>query len=276
MQFVRSHCAFGIRGARWFFTAITAAGTVLLSAAAAPNAAETCGGPFTPRQDTLPVPPPARAIQLFDGKGTNLFVSMAGGRIDWPIAGGALVSTPNSRRSNNIVSRLHFRDADMHVEFLLPRTGDGNSGVYVHGIYELQILNSFGKAEPDASGMGGVYGLFKPLVNAARRPGQWQVYDIRFCAPQRDAIGKLIAEGAITAWLNGRKIQDNVPVGQAESKYNPYRYDTTPYLEAIWQRQQRDMTGPLILQDHDNPVHFRNIWVRPLDDRAFMYDPSSD
>ncbi len=228
-----------------------------------------------PRPDKLFAPPPADAITLFDGRGTNLFVSTSGGAINWPVEEGALVSTPNGRRSNNLVSRLHFRDAEVHVEFMLPPDGDGNSGVYLHGEYELQILNSAAKNDPGTGDMGAVYGLFKPLVNAARGPDEWQAYDIIYKAPRRDSDGKLVAEGTITAWLNGRLIHDHVTVGAKTSDYNPYRYDTTDYLATIAKRQQRTMVGPLILQDHDSPVRFRNIWVKPLDDQAGMYDAAA-
>ncbi len=200
--------------------------------------------------------------------GTNQFVSSTGGAINWPVEDGALVSTPNSRRSNNLVSRLHFRDARLHVEFMLPPQGDGNSGIYLQGLYELQILNSAGKKHPGLGDMGAVYGLYKPLVDAALPPGQWQAYDVLYIAPRRDSAGKLREEGSITAWLNGRLIHDHVRIGDKTSDYNPYRYDTTEYLATIAKRQQTTMVGPLILQDHDCPVRFRNIWVKPCDDQA--------
>jgi len=246
---------------------ISVPGTALIAALAIGATAVSA-----PRPDMLFVPPPADAIVLFDGRGTNLFVSTTGDTVNWPVKDGALVSTPNSRRSNNLVSRLHFRDAEVHVEFMLPSTGDGNSGVYLHGEYELQILNSADKNDPGLGDMGAVYGLHKPLVNAARRPGEWQAYDVRFAAPRRDPAGKLIAEGTITAWLNGRMIHDRAKIGMKTSDYNPYRYDTTDHLATIARRQRRTMVGPLILQDHDSPVRFRNIWVKPLDDQAEMYD----
>jgi 3-keto-disaccharide hydrolase len=229
-----------------------------------------------PRSDKLFAPPPADAVVLFDGQGKNLFVSVTGGAINWPVEESALVSTPNGRRSNDLVSRLHFRDAEVHVEFMLPPAGDGNSGVYLHGQYELQILNSAGKNDPGTGDMGAVYGLYKPLVNAARAPGEWQTYDIIYKAPRRDTDGKLVAEGTITAWLNGRLIHDRVTVCAKTSDYNPYRYDTTDYLATIAKRQERTMVGPLVLQDHDSPVRFRNVWVKPLDDQAGMYDAATD
>ena len=223
---------------------------------------------FAPSQDTLPVPPPGDAIVLFDGKGTNRFVSMAGEEINWPVEDGTLVSTPRNNRSNHIVSTVHFRDADLHVEFLLPKTGNGNSGIYLHGHYELQIFNSLGKDDPGMGDMGAVYAFAKPLVNAARAPEEWQVYDIRYRAPRRDAEGEIVEPGRITAWLNGQLVQKDTPVDEPRSKYHPYRYGVTPYLEAIEHRQRSTSVGPLFLQDHDNPVRFRNVWIRPLDDHV--------
>ncbi len=228
---------------------------------------------FSPRQDNLPVAPPDDATVLFGGEATNLFLSMSGGEIDWPTKDGTLVSTRGKQRANHLVSALHFRDAEIHVEFLLPENSNGNSGVYIHGNYELQIFNSHGKTDPDMGDMGGIYGFAKPLANAARKPGEWQVYDIRYRAPRRDANGKITQEGSATALLNGVKVQEDTQLGEPRSRWHPYKYGTTPYLQAIWKRQIATMTGPVFLQDHDSPVRFRNVWVRPLDDKAVIYAP---
>ena len=229
--------------------------------------------PPAPSQSDLPVAPPEDAIVLFNGKGVNLFLNKDGGKTDWPSEDGALVSTSGTRRANHVVSKVHFRDADIHVEFMLPLKGSGNSGVYIHGHYELQIINSFGKKKPGIEDAGAIYGFSEPLVNACRKPGEWQVYDIRYRAPRRDAGGKIVEKGSITAWLNGQKAQDNARFGEPRSTYHPYRFHTTPYLQEIWKRQKKTMTGPVFLQDHHNRTRFRNVWVRPLDDRAFLYEP---
>ncbi len=231
---------------------------------------------FAPKQDKLPVDPPKDAIVLFDGKDTNLFLNKHGEAPRWPIEDGALVSSPGGGNTNHLVSKLHFRDADIHVEFMLPEKGPGNSGVYIHGNYELQIFNSAGKDKPTMDDIGAVYGFAKPLVNAGRKPGEWQVYDIRYRAPRRDADekagGKITEEGSITAWLNGQKVQDNTRFGEPRSVYHPFRYGTTDYLKAIGERQKQTSVGPVFLQDHGNPVRFRNVWVRPLDDKAKQYE----
>ena len=228
---------------------------------------------FAPKQTNLPVAPPKGAIVLFDGKGVNLFLNKEGGKIDWPIQDGAIVSSGGSRRVNHIVSKLHFRDADIHAEYLLPKKGSGNSGLYIHGNYEMQVINSFGKKNPGTGDAGAIYGFSKPLVNASRKRSEWQVYDIRYRAPRRDAQGKIVKEGSITAWLNGKKVQDNARFGEPRSTYHPYRYHTTPYLKKIWELQKKTFTGPVFLHDHQNATRFRNVWIRPLDDHAFLYEP---
>ena len=230
---------------------------------------------FKPRQDNLPVAPPKDAVVLFDGESTNLFLSMGGEQVNWPIEGGALVSTRGQGRANHLVSKLHFRDAEIHVEFMLPEKTSGNSGIYIHGNYELQIFNSFGKTTPQMGDMGAIYGFSKPLANACRAPGQWQVYDVLYRAPRRDEQQQIVQDGSITAYLNGVKVQDGATVGEPKSKYHPYRYGTTPYLQEIWKQQKSTGVGPVFLQDHDSPVRFRNVWVRPLDDCAFMYEPGN-
>ena len=112
--------------------------------------------------------------------------------------------------------------------------------------------------------VGAVYGFSKPLVNACRKPGAWQVYDIRYRAPRRDDTGKIVEEGSITAWLNGRKVQDHARFGEPRSVYHPYRYRTTPYLKTIWDRQKKTHAGPVFLQDHGSPVWFKNVRIKDL------------
>lgn len=232
--------------------------------------------PFAPIQAKLPVSPPEDAIVLFDCQETNQFLSKHGKTIDWPIADGVMQSTRGKGRTNHIVSKVHFRDAEIHAEFMLPAKGSGNSGLYIHGNYELQIINSEGKTKPGMNDMGSLYGFAKPLVNACLPPGQWQVYDVRYRSPRRDTMGEITERGELTAWLNGKRVQNKTAFGEPRSTYHPFRYGTTPYLEKIWARQKQTMTGPLFLQDHDNPVRFRNVWIRPLDELAFTYAPAAD
>jgi hypothetical protein len=229
---------------------------------------------FKPDQSKLPVTPPKGAKVLLDEKGTNQFLSMAGEKIDWALEEGVITSTANKKNQNHIVSKLHFKDADIHVEFLLPEKGVGNSGVYIHGNYEVQVYNSFGKEKPNDEDAGALYKFSAPSENACRKPGEWQVFDIRYKAPRRDDTGKITEHGYITVWFNGKKVQDGARFGEPKSAFHPFRYGNTPYLDAIRDRQKKTMTGPLFLQDHSNPVKFRNVWVVPTDDLAFLYEPA--
>lgn len=233
------------------------------------------GNDFKPDQSRLPVPPPKGATVLLDEKGKHSFLSMAGEKINWPIEDGVLVSTSNKKNQNHIVSKLHFKDADIHVEFMLAEKGSGNSGIYIHGNYEVQILNSFGKAKITQEDAGAVYGFSPPLENACKKPGEWQVFDIRYRAPRRDESGKIVEKGRVTVWFNGKKVQDGAEVGEPKSTFHPFRFGNTPYLDKIRDRQKKTMTGPVFLQDHGNPVRFRNIWVVPADNHAFTYDPDA-
>ena len=228
---------------------------------------------FQPDQSSLPTTAPEGAIILFDGQGINQFSGKSGEASDWRIEDACLVSTAKNGNSNHIVSNWHFRDAEIHVEFNVSKKAQGNSGIYIHGNYELQIMDTHHRQDQDLShhDQGSIYGFHQPLVNAAKPAGQWQVYDILYRAPRRDAQGKITKEGSITAWLNGQKVQDYARFGEPRSKYHPYRYRTTDYLKRMWQVQTKTMTGPFFLQDHSSPCRFRNVWIRPLDDQAKIY-----
>lgn len=218
---------------------------------------------FSPDQSSLPVVAPEGAVVLFDAQ-TNRFVDKHGEADAWPVKAGALISTPGDTRSNHLCSNTRFQDADIHVEFMLPESGAGNSGIYIHGNYEMQIYNSHGKPISKHSA-GALYGFAAPRVNAARPPGQWQVYDIRYRAPRRNDTGQIVQDGSITAWLNGKLVQDGITFSEPRSRYHPYRYNTSDYLKQVEKQQLETGKGPLFLQDHGNPVRFRNVWIRPID-----------
>lgn len=227
---------------------------------------------FQPDQSHLPVPPPEGAIVLFDGREPQ-FVSMNGQVIDWPTEDGSLVAKRGNGNVNHLVSKWHFRDADIHVEFVVSEVAEGNSGIYLHGNYELQIFNSFGVENVTDQDEGALYGFAKPLVNASRPVGEWQVYDIRYRAPRRNSDGKITEPGSVTAWLNGQLVQDHTRFEEPRSVYHPFRYGTTDYLKTIGKRKMETAVGPFFLQDHGSPTRFRNIWIQPLDDKAFEYQP---
>jgi len=125
----------------------------------------------------------------------------------------------------------------------------GNSGVYVQGRYEVQVLDSF--AEPPADNYcGGIYKIAAPLVNACLPPGEWQTYDITFYAPRYDDSGKKIKNAQITVYHNGTLIHDKLEL---------------PHPTPGGVSETEAKTGPLYLQNHGDAVQYRNIWVEPLE-----------
>ena len=224
---------------------------------------------FLPAQNVLPATPPPGAILLFgDGSepGESKFTSMSGGPSDWTVADGTLVVNTTPGHANHAVSRATFRDAEIHAEFITSPVAEGNSGLYLHGHYELQIFDSFGVDPPTDQDEGAVYRFGRPLVNAARPTGEWQVYDVRFIAPRRGDDGRVVTPGRITAWLNGKLIQDGLEFTEPRSPYIPYKHGVTDHLRTIEATLRKTGRGPLFLQDHGSPTRFRNIWIRPLDD----------
>ena len=224
---------------------------------------------FRPAQDVLPATPPPGAILLFgDGSepGELKFTSMSGGPSDWTVADGTLIVNTTPGHANHAVSRATFRDAEIHAEFMTSPVAKGNSGLYLHGHYELQIFDSFGVDPPTDQDEGAVYRFGRPLVNAARPTGEWQVYDVRFIAPRRGDDGRVVTPGRITAWLNGKLIQDGLEFTEPRSPSIPYKHGVTDHLRTIEATLRKTGRGPLFLQDHGSPARFRNIWIRPLDD----------
>jgi len=219
---------------------------------------------FRPDQSSLPVAPPTDAVLLVAPGVEPKFTSMAGGPINWEIEEGSLVATRTKNHANHIASSVMFEDADIHAEFMVSPLAHGNSGLYIHGHYEMQIYDSFGVENVTSQDEGSLYRFAKPLVNAARPAGEWQVYDIRFIAPKRNADGSLKSAGTLKAWLNGQLVQDGVTFTAPRSPYIPYRHGVTDYLRGVEKQLQATGKGPLFLQDHGSPTRFRNVWIRPL------------
>jgi hypothetical protein len=198
-----------------------------------------------------PGPPPADAIVLFDGKDLSKWQGANRGEAKWKLVDGAM----EVNGTGSIMTREEFGDVQLHVEWAAPTVvkGEGqergNSGIYLQGRYEIQVLDSFGNKTYSNGQAGAFYGHNAPLVNASRKPGEWQTYDIIFHPPRAGADGKVIA-GSFTVFLNGVLVQDHIPVtGDAT---------TAAKFSGVVPK------GPLVLQDHGNPVRFRNIWIRPL------------
>ncbi len=197
--------------------------------------------------------PSTGAVTLLDAGGDLSkweHAGKPGSRVQWRFADGALEVEPGT---GNIVTRKPFGDCRLHIEFCVDDNqkqgqANGNSGVYVQGRYEVQILNSCGQ-EPADDICGAIYKVKAADFNMARPAGQWQTYDIEFRAPRWDAKGTKIANAHITVYHNGTRIHGNVEI----PKQTGFGLPEAPN------------DAPLLLQDHGNRVRFRNLWIAPLD-----------
>ncbi len=204
---------------------------------------------------------PADAIILFDGTSTDQWQGQRGA---WPVADGAMTvpSRASSGGENNLVSKRSFGDVQLHLEFRSPNPPTkasqdrGNSGIWFMQRYELQILDGYRNPTYADGTVGAVYGWKPPLANAARAPGEWQRYDVVFERPRFAADGKLLRPAYVTAFLNGVLVQNHQAM-----------LGTTIWKKVATYEAHGD-AAPIQLQDHDSPVSFRNIWVRPLPDAA--------
>jgi hypothetical protein len=199
--------------------------------------------------------PPSDAIVLFDGKSLANFVSdRDGSEAKWDIVDGAMQVKAGT---GGIRSKQKFGDCQLHIEWATPAEvkgegqGRGNSGVFLQERYEVQVLDSYNNKTYANGQAGAIYKQHAPLVNASRRPGEWQSYDIIYRAPVFDEDGKIIKRARMTVLHNGVLIQDNAEVMGYTWHDKPASYIAHG-------------PGSLYLQDHGNPVRFRNIWVRPL------------
>lgn len=208
---------------------------------------------------------PSDAVVLFDGKTTDAFVGIDGKPCRWEVQDGVMTVG-----TSFIVSKFHFRDAQIHAEFAVPAKGHGNSGLYIHGHYEMQISNTAGSTEPTKEMIGSLYRYELPLVNAGRPGLEWQSYDIIYRAP-RYQDGKIAEPGTITSILNGVLVQNHVSFTEPRSPYTPYVYNSTPYTAKILSSLKATDAGPLYLQDHQSPVQYRSVWIRPLDDKSHQF-----
>ena len=209
------------------------------------------------RQDA-PGRPPSDAVVLFDGKDLSPWAGEDGQPAKWKVADGYVEVVPHS---GYIHTRQPFGNCQLHVEFAepAPPVGEGqergNSGVFLMGLYEIQVLDSY-QSKTYADGQASaVYAQFPPQVNASRPPGQWQMYDIIFHGPGFDKDGKLLRAARVTVLHNGVLVQDNVELSGPTGHHARPPYKPTPEKLS------------LSLQDHGNPVRFRNIWIRELSER---------
>jgi len=211
--------------------------------------------PATASTQDSPGHPPSDAVVLFDDKDLSKWADKEGGPAKWKVENGYFEVVP---KTGEIHTREPFGDCQLHVEFSEPSPAKGqdqdrgNSGVFLQGLYETQVLDSY-QSKTYADGQAAaIYGQYPPLVNASRPPGQWQTYDIIFHGPRFDASGKLTRPARETVFHNGVLVQDNVELTGPTGHHVRPPYKPTP--EKL----------PLALQDHGHPVRYRNIWIREL------------
>jgi hypothetical protein len=206
--------------------------------------------------------PPSDAIVLFDGTEASMknWTDTKGNPSKWVVGEGYMESV---KGAGYIQTKESFGSCQLHVEFATPEKvegtsqGRGNSGVFLQGEYEIQVLDSYeNKTYPDGQ-CSALYGRSVPLVNACRKPGEWQSYDIIFHRAHFGKDGKIVTKPTFTVFQNGVLVQDHVTLEGGTQWNGPHAI--SPF-RAIPDK------GPIQLQDHGNPVRYRNIWIRPLQD----------
>ena len=201
-----------------------------------------------PNDKTLGLKPPEGATVLL-GRSLEAWTKGDGKAVaEWPVEDGAVTVA-----KGNIRTMAKFGDFEMHLEFNVPYMpeakgqGRGNSGVYLQGNYELQVLDSYG-LKPQSNDCGAIYQQVIPAVNACKPPLQWQTYDITFRAAKREG-DKVVSKARLTVVQNGLTIIDDREISP-----------TPGGVGGIKEGEE----GPIMLQDHGNKVQYRNIWIKPL------------
>ena len=217
-----------------------------------PRAVKVAPGPYVMEA------PPADAIVLFDGKDLSHWVQSGRGGAthepQWKVENGYMEIVP---RTGRLVTKEKFGDVQLHVEWMVPKgtqgqgQGRGNSGVELMTRYEVQVLESHDNLTYADGAAGALYGVWPPLVNPARPEGEWNVYDIAFEAPRFEG-DKLLKPAYFTVLFNGVLVQNH----------------QSPLGTTIWRQvghyTPHEPEAPLSLQDHSQPVRYRNIWIRRL------------
>jgi 3-keto-disaccharide hydrolase len=237
-----------------------ALGLFLMAVLAAPLGAQSEPQPRVVEPGPQPGRAPSDAVALFDGKDLSEWTGPKGSPSGCRVADGAIVCETGS---GDLWSRRKFRDAQIHLEWMEPSMpaehsqSRGNSGVYLHGRYEIQILDSYRNPTYPNGSCGALYGQAPPLVNASRPPEQWQSYDIVFHPPKCSPEGGLLERGNVTVLHNGVLVQDHTVI---------HDIGRGCVVDKIGE------PGPIMLQDHNYPgaprttMRFRNIWLRPLEE----------
>ncbi len=199
--------------------------------------------------------PPSDATILFDGNNFNEWEKVEGGEVKWKLADGVMTVV---KKTGGIRTKKSFGDCQLHVEWRTPSVvtgegqGRGNSGIFMQERYEIQVLDSYNNITYSNGQAGSIYKQHIPLVNVCRPPGEWQTYDIIFNAPVFNKSGQIEKPGYVTVLQNGVLIQNHVELKGTTSFIGEPKYEKHNPKEAI------------MLQDHGNPVSYRNIWIREL------------
>lgn len=202
-----------------------------------------------------PTPAPSDAIVLFDGKALSQWMGADSAPAKWLVKDGYVEVVGGT---GSITSRRGFGSVQLHIEWATPAppSGEGqergNSGVFLMGLYEIQVLDSYQNVTYADGQAAAIYGQVPPLVNASRPPGQWQTYDIVFHRPVFATDGSVTRPARVTVFHNGVLVHDDDALTGRTVHGRPAQY--RPHPDRL----------PLMLQDHGNPVRYRNIWVREL------------
>lgn len=222
------------------------------------------GGDPSPRPNAAPPEGAKGTISLFTGKEDDLKTHWVKRGTDQPAAWKLVENGGMQVGGGDIATKQNYGDMQLHIEFRVPLMPDkkgqarGNSGIGLQGMYEVQVLDSFGFAKPGKGDCGAIYNNAAPLFNATKPPKEWQTYDIVFRQARFNEKGEKIENAHATVILNGILVQNNQEIK------GPTGIGNGP----------ENKPGPIVLQDHGNPVEYRNIWVLPLPDKGSdKYDP---
>lgn len=200
---------------------------------------------------------PSDAIVLFDGKDLNSeWTNADGGKPGWIVADGCVTV---KKGTGIIKTKRVFQDFQLHIEWRTPAEvvgesqGRGNSGIFMQGLYELQVLDNYNNRTYRNGQAGSFYKQYAPLVNVCKKPGVWQTYDVIYTAPRYNEDGTYFTPPTATVLQNGVLVQNHVKLRGPTEYIGIPEYFVEPHGP-----------GSLVLQDHGNPVSYRNIWIREL------------
>ena len=193
---------------------------------------------------------PENAVQIFNNQDVSNWTQRNGDAANWIVQDGVVAVN-----KGDIMTQERFADFFLHLEFMTPDMPDatgqakGNSGVFLQGRYEIQVLDSYGIKTPGIGDCGAIYDQYAPLVNACKPPLEWQTYDVCFRSARVSENGEVLEKTRLTVLQNGIVIHNNIEL---------------PGVTVLAIDEQVGTPGPILLQDHGNDVKYRNIWVLPL------------